>query len=105
MHLILIGGGTSSGKTTIAKQITGQLDNELVYTFSHDNYYFDLTHLTQEDIKKINFDHPDAIDSKRLISDVKKILRKEEIHIPDYDFITHKRSRGEFINNKHDVSI
>ncbi|MFA7056201.1 MAG: uridine kinase [Candidatus Cloacimonadales bacterium] len=105
MHLILIGGGTSSGKTTIAKQITGQLDNELVYTFSHDNYYFDLTHLTQEDIKKINFDHPDAIDSKRLISDVKKILRKEEIHIPDYDFITHKRIQGEFINNKHDVII
>lgn len=105
MHLILIGGGTSSGKTTIAKQISGLLDSELVYTFSHDNYYFDLAHLTQEEIKKINFDHPDAIDSKRLISDVKRILNREEITIPDYDFISHKRIQGEFVHCKHDIII
>jgi uridine kinase len=105
MHLILIGGGTSSGKTTIANQITSQLNNQNVYTFSHDNYYYDLANLTPEEIKKINFDHPDAIDSKSLISDVKKILAKEEIYIPDYDFITHRRIKGEYINNSYDVII
>ncbi len=105
MHLILIGGGTSSGKTTIAKQITSQLGNQNVYTFSHDNYYYDLANLTPAEIKKINFDHPDAIDSARLISDVKDILAKKEVFIPDYDFITHRRIQGEHINNSYDVII
>ncbi|MBI9031951.1 uridine kinase [bacterium] len=105
MHLILIGGGTSSGKTTIAKQITSQLNNQNVYTFSHDNYYYDLANLSPKEIKKINFDHPDAIDSSRLISDVKDILNKQEIYIPDYDFISHRRIQGEFIHNRYDVII
>jgi len=105
MHLILIGGGTSSGKTTIAKQITSQLNSQNVYTFSHDNYYYDLANLSAQEIKKINFDHPDAIDSKRLISDVKQILHHEEIYIPDYDFITHRRIQGQLIHNRYDVII
>lgn len=94
MHLILIGGGTSSGKTTIAQQISEQLANENVFTFSHDNYYKDLSDFSEEEIARVNFDHPGAIDSVQLIEDINKILNRDRVVLPSYNFITHQRSNG-----------
>lgn len=93
-HLILIGGGTCSGKTTIAKAIGNKLGDTNTFIISHDNYYLDLGHLSDEEVKKVNFDHPDAIDHEYLLSDMRKILSGKTVTIPDYDFITHRRSVG-----------
>ena len=93
-HLILIGGGTCSGKTTIAKAIGRRIASLKTVILSHDNYYRDLAHLSQEERAKVNFDHPDSIDQEYLVHDLKLMLAGEAVNVPDYDFATHSRNEG-----------
>lgn len=104
-HLILIGGGTCSGKTTIARAIGRKLGDSRTVIISHDNYYLDLSHLSPEEIKQVNFDHPDAIDHEFLLSDIRKMLSGKAVTIPDYNFITHERTRGVTVIDNPDVII
>ena len=62
MLIIGIAGGTGSGKTTVVNQIIDELKHEEVDVISQDSYYQDTSHLTFEERKKINFDHPKSID-------------------------------------------
>ena len=93
-RLILIGGGTCSGKTTIAKAIGKRLDTLKTVIISHDNYYHDLSAMDQVTSRAYNFDHPNSIDTASLIRDLKLMLDGAAVNVPDYDFITHKRSEG-----------
>ncbi len=104
-QLILIGGGTCSGKTTIAQAIEQRIGDTRTVIISHDNYYLDLSHLSGDEIKQVNFDHPDAIDHEYLLSDIRKILSGRPVRIPDYDFITHQRTEGTVCINNPDVII
>ena len=60
--LILVGGGTASGKTYVINKVIESLGNEHITHISIDDYYKDLTHLTLEERKKQNYDHPKAFD-------------------------------------------
>lgn len=93
-YIIGIAGGTSSGKTTVAKEIIKKIGNNNVTYINHDNYYKDLSHLSSEDRAKINFDHPNSLDTKTLFNDIQKIINKQEVNIPIYDFITHTRKKN-----------
>jgi uridine kinase len=93
-HLILIGGGTCSGKTTIARAIGRKIGDKSTIIISHDNYYLDMSHLPPQESTNINFDHPDSIDHEYLLSDIRKMLSGKPVLIPDYDFITFKRTEG-----------
>lgn len=83
---IAIAGGSCSGKTTLACSLSQQLDATLVRL---DDYYRALDHLTYDERCEINFDHPDTIDSDRLVRDVAALLRGETIDAPRYDFTRH----------------
>ena len=50
-----------SGKTTVVKAITEQLQENVV-VIPQDSYYKDLSHYTEEQKRVHNFDHPDSID-------------------------------------------
>jgi uridine kinase len=104
-HLILIGGGTCSGKTTIAKAVGQKLGETGTFIISHDNYYRDLSHLSDAEIKQVNFDHPDSIDHEYLLADIRKMLSGKSVTIPDYNFITHKRTEGTYCVNNAAVII
>jgi uridine kinase len=104
-HLILIGGGTCSGKTTIAKAIGRKIGDSGTIIISHDNYYLDMSHLPPQESTNINFDHPDAIDHEYLLSDVRKMLSGKPVLIPDYDFITFKRTEGSLLVENAKVII
>ncbi|MBM4404152.1 MAG: uridine kinase [Candidatus Cloacimonetes bacterium] len=93
-RLILIGGGTCSGKTTMAKAIGKRLSSLKTVIVSHDNYYSDLSHVPLDEVVRVNFDHPKAIDLEYLIADVIQMLTGTAVTIPDYDFVTHKRMEG-----------
>jgi len=103
--LILIGGGTCSGKTTIARAIGKRIADLKTVLLSHDNYYKDLSHLSLEERARVNFDHPDSIDTPYLISDLKKMLAGEAVNVPDYDFSTHSRGEGTLCIANADVII
>ena len=61
MLIIGIAGGSGSGKTTVVKAITDRL-RERVVVIPQDSYYKDSSHLSDEEKKYMNFDHPDSID-------------------------------------------
>ena len=94
MYFIGISGGTSSGKTTVAKDIISKLGYDNITYISYDNYYFDLSHLSIEERGNINFDHPSSLDTEKLITDIKLLLNNKSIEMPIYDFITHTRSKS-----------
>ncbi len=93
-RLILIGGGTCSGKTTIAKAIGRRLHDLKTVIISHDNYYKDLSHLSLEEANRVNFDHPESIDKDYLLNDLTLMLNGNAVNVPEYSFITHSRSEG-----------
>jgi len=94
-QLILIAGGSSSGKTTISTMLNKGLSEINVSLISMDNYYHDVSNLTREELKAYNFDHPDAIDGQLLIQNVESALKYQEMSIPGYNFITHQRIENE----------
>lgn len=104
-HLILIGGGSCSGKTTIAKAIGRRISRLKTVILPQDNYYRDLSHLSLAERTKINFDHPDSIDQDYLISDLRMMLAGEAVNVPDYDFSTHSRNEGRLCVAGADVLI
>jgi len=104
-QLILIGGGTCSGKTTIARAIGKRIHDLKSVIISHDNYYKDLSHLPPDESKRVNFDHPDAIDTKYLIKDVKQMLKGKAVNVPDYSFVYHQRGEGTLCIANADVII
>lgn len=104
-RLILIAGGTCSGKTTIAKAIGRRLEDLKTVIISHDNYYRDLSHLTHEQRVKVNFDHPDSIEKEYLLHDLKLMLEGNAVNVPDYDFVSHSRCEGTLCIAEADVVI
>jgi uridine kinase len=90
--IIGIAGGTGSGKTTLARKIAEMLGDELVSLIDADSYYKDLSHLPHNQRHQINFDHPDALDTRLLIGHLKKIKQGLSIKKHAYDFAAHTRS-------------
>ncbi len=96
MLIIGIAGGTGSGKTTVVNQIIDELKHEEVDVISQDSYYQDTSHLSFEDRKKINFDHPKSIDFELMAEHLKLLRNGETIQQPIYSFKEHNRT-GETI--------
>ncbi|MDD3536287.1 MAG: uridine kinase [Candidatus Cloacimonetes bacterium] len=103
--LILIAGGTCSGKTTIARAIGRRVESLKTVIVSHDNYYKDLVHLSLAERAKVNFDHPDSIDKAYLLQDLTLMLEGEAVNVPEYDFSTHSRGEGKLCIADADLVI
>ena len=98
--LILIAGGTASGKTTVVSKLLSHFDANSVSILAMDNYYKRNDNISLEERKKINYDHPDAIDMELLKKHIIELLNNKDIDCPVYDFINHNRS-NEIIHIKH----
>lgn len=98
--LILIAGGTASGKTTVVSKLLSHFDANSVSVLAMDNYYKRNDNISLEERKKINYDHPDAIDMELLKKHIIELLNNKDIDCPVYDFINHNRS-NEIIHIKH----
>lgn len=94
--LIAIGGGTGSGKTTVAKEVRKHFPEESVVLIHHDSYYLDRSPLGRSERERLNYDHPDAFDNPLLISHLTDLKAGRTIEKPTYEFETHTR-RGETI--------
>ncbi len=99
MLIIGIAGGTGCGKTTVVNQILNELPEGEVGVISQDSYYQDTTHLSFEERKKINFDHPRSIDFDLLGEHLKALKKGESINQPVYSFVKHNRT-GDTITTK-----
>jgi len=96
MLVIGIAGGSGSGKTTVVRAITNQLNGKVV-VIPQDSYYKDSSHLPMEERQKINFDHPDAIDWKLMCQQIRELKQGKTIEQPVYSYITCSRSATETV--------
>ena len=88
--IIGIAGGTGSGKSTLADNIRKEFANNITM-LSHDYYYKSNSHISFDERKKLNYDHPDAFDTDLLIEHLNKLKKGEVIYRPNYSFVTHLR--------------
>ena len=89
--IIGVCGGSASGKTTIVNKLRKKYANDLV-VLGHDYYYKNHPNLTYEQRCELNYDHPSAFDTERMIEDIKKLKEGQEIFRPVYDYTIHNRS-------------
>lgn len=92
MNKIVIGiaGGTASGKTTVAEKLFDAFGNDAVM-LSQDFYYKPHDTLTLEERNKLNYDHPDSVDTAMLVEHVRELKKGNAILHPTYDFVSHCR--------------
>ena len=89
---IAVVGGTGSGKTTVARAIYNALGLDAAF-LDQDAYYQALAHLSLEQRKQFNFDHPDAFDTDLLVEHIGEIRAGRPIEKPVYDFAAYTRAR------------
>ena len=90
--VVLIGGGSASGKTYVLKKVLEQIPEDKVTRISLDDYYKEFSNLPFEERAKINFDHPKSFDWKLMVDQIKRLKNGETIEKPIYDFTIHGRS-------------
>ena len=82
--ILLMAGGTASGKTTIASALSKRLNAVLIH---HDRYYKDIPHP-----RGYNFDEPAALENTLLAKHIRQLKEGKQADLPIYDFATHSRS-------------
>lgn len=87
--LVVVGGGSASGKSTFTKLVVAACQNLEILVLQQDHYYKDCSRLTEEEAKNYNFDHPDAVNFALLYSQLELLLQRKSIERPTYDFVTH----------------
>ena len=93
MKRIVIGiaGGTASGKTTVAEKLHKAFENNAII-LSHDFYYKPHDDLSFEERSKLNYDHPDSLDSALLAKHIRELKAGKTIEHPTYDFSRYERN-------------
>ncbi|HEX8851373.1 MAG TPA: uridine kinase [Gemmatimonadaceae bacterium] len=93
MSLIVgIAGGSGSGKSTVARRIAGSLAAPDVAFIDMDAYYRNFSHLPMEERRRVNWDHPEALDIDLLVRHLAELRAGRPIEKPIYDFVTHTRT-------------
>ena len=90
--VIGITGGSCSGKTSVTRAIYEVFREHSVVVIEQDYYYKDQSHMTFEERLETNYDHPLAFDTDLLIDHVNKLLNRQPIDKPVYDYVRHTRA-------------
>ncbi len=91
--IIGIGGGTGSGKTTVAREVRKHFPEQSVVILHHDSYYVDRSDLPPASRENINYDHPDSFDNELLLFQLNELRGGRSVEKPIYDFETHTRRK------------
>jgi uridine kinase len=90
--IIGVAGGSGSGKSTVARNVAAALGESSVVFLDMDAYYLDHAHLSFEQRKVVNWDHPNAFDWELLVRHLTDLAEGHAIEKPVYDFHAHVRS-------------
>src|SRR3954469_8906390 len=89
--IIGVAGGSGSGKTTVVREIVRALGKKEVTVIHHDSYYRDTSDLSLEDRTRINYDHPDSLETSLLAHHLQELMLGRDVEVPMYDFTEHAR--------------
>ncbi len=88
-----IAGGTGSGKTTLSGLILESIGRQKIAYLPHDAYYRDHKELPLEERAKLNYDHPNSLETELLVSHIQQLKAGQAVEMPVYDFTTHSRKK------------
>lgn len=93
MKCVIIGvaGGTGSGKSTFTNRLRDCFQEDVAVIY-HDNYYKRHDDLPFEERKKLNYDHPDALETDLLLEHLNLLRQGIPVECPVYDYSQHNRS-------------
>ena len=93
MENIIIGiaGGSGSGKSTFTNRVKQHFGDDVVVIY-HDNYYRRQDGIPFEKRVKVNYDHPDSLETDLLVEHLKQLKEGKTIECPVYDYSQHNRS-------------
>ena len=103
--VIGVAGGSGSGKSTVMREVLASIGPDMVAVVMQDDYYLDQTHLSPEDRRKTNYDHPDAFDWPLMVQHMQALRRGEAIDMPTYDFVKHNRAPTTVVVNPAPVIV
>lgn len=89
--LIGVAGGSGSGKTTVSHSILDRVGRDCIAYLQHDAYYRDRSALPLVERARINYDHPDSLETDLLIEQLKVLRAGNAVNVPLYDFAQHVR--------------
>lgn len=85
-----IAGGSGSGKTTIANALMEAVPG--LALIQHDAYYRNRRDLEFEERARLNYDHPDSLETSLLIEHLDRLASGLPAPRPVYDFALHLRA-------------
>jgi uridine kinase len=88
--LIAMVGGSGAGKSWLAERLRRRLGSR-AGRLSQDDFYRDRAHLPWVRRARVNFDHPRAIEWRRLAAVLNGCRAGRVVRVPHYDFVTHTR--------------
>src|SRR4029077_2676668 len=89
-HIIGVAGPSSSGKSELAKQLVEKLPGTSIVSL--DSYYRGMEEIALEERKKVNFDHPDALDWELLHLHLQDMANGQAFDEPVYSFAGYART-------------
>lgn len=103
--VIGVSGGSASGKTSVTNKILERLDRSRVVVIAHDSYYKDLSVHGGRTPDKINFDHPDSLETNLLVQHLKQLREGKEVSQPIYNFTTNRRLKETLVIQPKEIII
>jgi uridine kinase len=91
--IIAVAGGSSSGKTTVVEKILKNLKEYPIVVIKHDDYYKDQSEMSVDERRKVNYDHPFALDNELFYKQLKSLISGQSIEKPTYDFVNLTRAK------------
>jgi uridine kinase len=86
-----IAGGSGSGKSRLAEAVAAAFPGRAA-VLCHDWYYKNHARVSAEAARrKLNFDHPDALESRLMRVQLDRLIAGEAVDAPVYDYATHAR--------------
>ncbi len=99
IHVILIAGPSSSGKTTSSKRLSVQLLAHGISPFplEMDNYFVERERTPLDEEGKFDFESINALDREQLGNDLKRLVAGERVHLPRFNFRAGRQEPGEVV--------
>lgn len=99
IHVILIAGPSSSGKTTSSKRLSVQLlaNGISPYPLEMDNYFVERERTPRDENGNYDFECIDALDRERLANDLKRLIAGERVQLPRFNFRAGRPEPGDTI--------
>ena len=89
--LVGVGGGSGSGKSSLARALVTGLGPARTALLTHDAYYRDGSALPPEQRPGVNYDVPEAFDQALFLEHLAALRAGLPVRPPAYCFVTHRR--------------